>query len=64
MIIIDVTKEKSLESALKKYKYKVQKSKQNEILREKQEFIKPSIIKRTKKLNAIYKQQIRTKKGT
>jgi small subunit ribosomal protein S21 len=64
MIIIDVTKEKSLESALKKYKYKVQKSKQNEILREKQEFIKPSIIKRTKKLKAIYKQQIRTKKGT
>ena len=32
MIIIDVIKEKNLESALKKYKYKVQKTKQTEKL--------------------------------
>lgn len=62
MIVINVSKEKSLDSALKKYKYKVQKSKQTEILREKQEFKKPSVVKRSKKLKAIYREQIRTKK--
>lgn len=58
MIIIDVTKEKNLEVALKKYKYKVQKTKQNEKLRARQEFVKPSVQKRSKKLKAVYKQQL------
>ena len=59
MILIDVTKEKNLEIALKKYKYKVQKIKQVEKLREKKEFKKPSVVKRTQKLKAVYKQKIR-----
>ena len=58
MIKIDVSKEKNLESALKKYKYKVQKTKQTENLRERQSFIKPSIVKRSEKLKAVYKQQL------
>jgi small subunit ribosomal protein S21 len=58
MIIIDVSKEKNLESALKKYKYKVQKTKQTEKLRERQSFTKPSVAKRSQKLKAIYKQQL------
>lgn len=58
MIIIDVTKEKNLEVALKKYKYKVQKTKQNEKLRARQEFVKPSVQKRAKKLKAAYKQKL------
>jgi small subunit ribosomal protein S21 len=58
MIIIDVSKEKNLDSALKKYKYKVQKTKQTENLRERQSFIKPSIVKRSEKLKAVYKQQL------
>ena len=58
MIIIDVIKEKNLESALKKYKYKVQKTKQTEKLRERQSFTKPSVAKRSQKLKAIYKQQL------
>ena len=58
MIIIDVTKEKNLEVALKKYKYKVQKIKQNEKLRARQEFVKPSVQKRAKKLKAAYKQKL------
>jgi small subunit ribosomal protein S21 len=58
MIIIDVTKEKNIEAALKKYKYKVQKTKQNEKLRERQQFVKPSVSKRSKKLKAVYKQKL------
>ena len=53
MIIVDVSKEKNLDSALKKYKYKVQKTKQTENLRERQSFIKPSIVKRSEKLKAV-----------
>ena len=58
MIIIDVSKEKNLESALKKYKYKVQKTKQTEKLRERQSFTKPSVDRRSQKLKAIYEQQL------
>lgn len=60
MIVIDVKKEKNLESALKKFKYKVLKTKQNEQIRERQEFIKPSVSKRSKRLKAIYRQKIKS----
>ncbi len=59
MIIIEVNKEKSIESALKTYKSKVQKTKQIQKLRERQQFVKPSVIKRTQKLKAIYIQKIK-----
>jgi small subunit ribosomal protein S21 len=59
MIVIDVTKEKSLESALRTYKHKVQKVKQVQQLRERKEFVKPSVIKRKEKLKAVYVQQIK-----
>lgn len=57
MIIIDVTKEKSIESALRTYKQKVQKVKQVQKLRARQAFVKPSVNKRKEVLNAIYVQQ-------
>jgi small subunit ribosomal protein S21 len=57
MIIIDVTKEKSIESALRTYKQKVQKVKQVQKLRERQAFVKPSVNKRKEVLKAIYVQQ-------
>ena len=57
MIIIDVTKEKNIESALRTYKQKVQKTKQVQKLRARQEFVKPSVNKRKEVLNAIYVQQ-------
>ena len=60
MIIVNVSKERNFESALKKYKYKVQKTKQTKKLRQKQEYTKPSVERRSKKLKAIYKQQIFT----
>jgi len=59
MIIIDLSKEKTIESALRTYKNKVQKTKQIQKLRERQQFIKPSVKKRGKKLKAIYVEQKR-----
>jgi small subunit ribosomal protein S21 len=57
MIIIDLSKEKNLESALRTYKNKVQKTKQIQKLRERQEFVKPSVSRRKEVLKAIYLQQ-------
>jgi small subunit ribosomal protein S21 len=60
MIKINVTKEKGLESALKKYKYRVQKTRQNEQLRDREEFVKPSVEKRDQILKAIYRQKMKS----
>ena len=59
MIIIDLSKEKTIESALRTYKNKVQKTKQIQSLRERQVFVKPSVKKRTERLKAIYVEQKR-----
>jgi small subunit ribosomal protein S21 len=59
MIIIDFSKEKTIESALRTYKSKIQKTKQIQKLRARQEFVKPSVKKRTQKLKAVYVQQKR-----
>lgn len=57
MIIINISKEKNIESALRTYKAKVQKTKQIQHLRERQEFVKPSVIRRKEVLKAIYLEQ-------
>jgi small subunit ribosomal protein S21 len=57
MLIIEVTK--NIETALKVYKSKVQRTKQIQKLRERQEFVKPSVKKRSKVLKAIYIQKIK-----
>ena len=59
MIIVDLSKEKSIETALRTYKHKVQKIKQVQQLRDRQVFVKPSVKKRTQKLKAVYIQQKR-----
>jgi small subunit ribosomal protein S21 len=59
MIIIDLSKEKTIESALRTYKSKIQKTKQIQKLRARQEFVKPSVKKRAQKLKAVYVQQKR-----
>lgn len=59
MIIVDLSKEKTIESALRTYKNKVQKTKQVQALRDRQVFVKPSVKKRTEKLKAVYIQQKR-----
>ena len=48
----------NIENALKKLKNKVRKTKQIEELRDKKEFDKPSVIKRSKKIKAVYKQKL------
>lgn len=58
MIIIDVKKEKSLDSALKKLKYKFAKAKTKDQLFEKQQFTKKSVEKREQKRKAQYKQNL------
>jgi small subunit ribosomal protein S21 len=59
MLIVDLNNEKSIETALRTYKNKVQKTKQVQQLRERQVFTKPSVKKRTEKLKAVYVQQKR-----
>lgn len=59
MIIIDLSKEKNLESALRTYKHKVQKTKLIQELRNRKEYVKPSVGKRDLKLKAIYTSKIK-----
>ena len=59
MIIIDLTNERSIETALRTYKNKVQKTKQIQKLRGRQEFVKPSVTRRKEVLKAKYVQQLK-----
>ena len=59
MIIIDLTKERNIESALRTYKQKVQKTKQVQKLRERQAFVKPSVNRRKEILKAVYVEKKR-----
>ena len=61
MLVIKVNKGESIERALKRYKFKVNKTKQTIKLREGQEFTKPSVRRRKQKQKAIY---IQKKKGS
>jgi len=58
MIKIIIQKGESLDKALKRYKYKVIKTKQIEELRARQEFVKKTTVKREQMKKAKYKQQI------
>lgn len=60
MIIIDVKKEKSLDSALKKLKYKFTKNKIREELFERQEFVKKSVSRREQMKKAKHKEYIKS----
>ena len=62
MIIIDSKDCENIDKALKKYKKKFEKSKTLLQLRERQAFIKPSIVRRGQVLKAVYKQQLATGK--
>lgn len=59
MLHIKIESNRGLEGALKLYKNKVIKTKQIQELRKRQEFVKPSVVKRTQRLRATYIQQIR-----
>ena len=58
MIIVPVKEGENIEKALKKFKRKFDVKE----LRRRQQFDKPSVLKRLKMEHAIYVQQLRTKK--
>ena len=57
MIIIEVKNGESLDKALKQLKSKVIKTKQNQLLVKKKEYIKKSVRRRNEIQKAIYTQQ-------
>jgi small subunit ribosomal protein S21 len=60
MIFIDLKKEKSLDSALKKLKNKFSERKTKDELNKRREFTKPSVRRRNQIRDAEYRQSIRT----
>ena len=56
MLIVEVKKD-GIEKALKTLKSKVIKTKQNQMLFNRKEFVKKSVIKRSQKLKAAYIQK-------
>jgi ribosomal protein S21 len=58
MIIVNLDNKTPIDKAIKMLKNKVIKTKQNDILREKKEYTKKSVVLRTQKKKAIYQQKI------
>lgn len=58
MIIVPVKEGENIEKALKKFKRKFEKTGVVKELRSRQQFDKPSVIKRLKKERAVYVQQL------
>lgn len=58
MIKIDLQKEKNIESALKKLKFKFEKIGIKKELLSRKEFIKPSVERRAEIKKAIYRQYL------
>jgi len=59
MLRIPVIQGENIEKALKRYKRKVNQTKQIIHLRENEQFVKPSVIKREQKKKAIYIQKLK-----
>jgi small subunit ribosomal protein S21 len=57
MIIIEIKNGENIEKALKTLKSKVIKTKQNQKLLSKKEYVKPSVVNREKVLKAIFIQK-------
>lgn len=60
MIIVPVKDGENIERALKKFKRKFEKTGVVKELRARQQYSKPSVIKRLKMQHAIYVQKLRT----
>jgi small subunit ribosomal protein S21 len=59
MLIISVKEGESIERALKKYKKKYDRTKVVRQLRSRQEFTKPSVVRRSEIIKAKYIQKLR-----
>jgi len=62
MLLVEV-KKGNIEKALKDLKGKVIKTKQNSVLFQRKEFVKPSVIKREENKKATYIQKVKSKKN-
>ncbi len=60
MIIVPVKEGENIERALKKFKRKYERTGIVKELRTRQQFNKPSVIKRKKMMKAVYVQHLRT----
>lgn len=58
MIVVPVKEGENIEKALKKFKRKFEKTGVVKELRRRQQFDKPSVIKRFRKERAVYVQQL------
>jgi len=58
MIIVPLKEGENIEKALKKFKRKYEKTGVVKELRRRQEFRKPSVVKRERKLHAVYVEQM------
>lgn len=58
MIVVPVKEGENIERALKKFKRKFEKTRVVKELRRRQQFDKPSVLKRKQKQRAIYVQQL------
>lgn len=59
MIVVPVKEGENIERALKKFKRKFEKTGTVKELRRRQQFDKPSVLKRLQKEHAIYVQKLR-----
>ena len=59
MIVVPVKDGENIEKALKKFKRKFEKTGVIKELRKRQQFEKPSVVKRQQMMHAIYVQQLR-----
>jgi small subunit ribosomal protein S21 len=59
MIVVPVKEGENIEKALKKFKRKFEKTGVIKELRNRQQFEKPSVVKRQQKIHAIYVQQLK-----
>ena len=57
MIIVDVQENESIERALKKYKHKYNRAGVMRELRDRKQYSKPSVRRRTEKLKAVFRQK-------
>lgn len=57
MLIINVKEEESIDRALKRYKRKVHATRLIKEIRRRQQFEKPSVLRRVEVLNAVYREK-------
>jgi small subunit ribosomal protein S21 len=63
MLIIDARDSDSIDKALRKYKKKYEKAGIIKELRKRQQFTKPSVLNREKRIKAAYSVKIRREQG-